>query len=55
VKDLMESVSEADAVVIVTNHKVYDYDAIVKAAQFVFDTRNATRKVADTGEKVVRL
>jgi len=55
VQDLMKSVSDADAVVIVTNHNVYDYAAIVKAAQFVFDTRNATRKVAETGEKVVRL
>ena len=55
VKDYMQSVKEADAVVIVTNHKVYDYNAIVAAAQFVFDSRNATRKVVQPGEKVVRL
>ena len=51
----MASVREADAVVIVTNHKTYDYDAIVTAAQFVFDSRNATRKVLDAGQKIVRL
>jgi UDP-N-acetyl-D-glucosamine dehydrogenase len=55
VKDMMKSVKEADAVVVITNHKEYDYDAIVRDAKFVFDTRNATRKVVDAEEKVVRL
>jgi len=55
VGDLMKSVQEADAVVIITNHKVYDYKAIVDAAQFVFDSRNATHKVAKDSDKVVRL
>lgn len=55
VKDMIASVKEADAVVIITNHKEYDYNAIVESAQFVFDTRNATRKAADTDGKVVRL
>ena len=53
VKDVMKSVKESDAVVIVTNHKAYDYEAIVNAAKFVFDSRNATRKIAN--DKVVRL
>ena len=55
VNDLMKAVREADAVVIITNHKVYDYEAIVKEAKFVFDSRNATRKVAKNNEKVVLL
>ncbi|MEW5939523.1 MAG: nucleotide sugar dehydrogenase [Chloroflexota bacterium] len=55
VKDMMKSVKEADAVIIVTNHKVYDYPAIVKEAKFVFDTRNATGKFAKGDSKVVRL
>jgi UDP-N-acetyl-D-glucosamine dehydrogenase len=55
VTDPMTSVREADAVVIVTNHKAYDYQAIVDSAKFVFDSRNATRKVAKAGDKVVRL
>ncbi|HKI54597.1 MAG TPA: nucleotide sugar dehydrogenase, partial [Anaerolineales bacterium] len=55
VKDMNASVKEADAVVIITNHKEYDYNAIVESAKFVFDTRNATRKVSDESGKVVRL
>lgn len=45
VKDMMQAVKEADAVVIVTNHKVYDYRTIVASAKFVFDSRNATGKL----------
>ncbi|MCA1900124.1 MAG: nucleotide sugar dehydrogenase [Chloroflexi bacterium] len=55
VTDLMKSVREADAVVIVTNHKVYDYAAIVENAKFVFDARNATGKIAKGNPKVERL
>jgi UDP-N-acetyl-D-glucosamine dehydrogenase len=55
VKDVMKSVKEADAVVIVTNHKDYDYQAIIEAAQFVFDSRNATGKLGKNSEKVERL
>ncbi len=45
VTDLMKSVKEADAVVLVTNHKMYDYNAIIESAKFVFDSRNATGKL----------
>jgi len=55
VTDLMKSVREADAVVIVTDHKVYDYEALLKEAKFIFDSRNATRKYGKDSEKVVRL
>lgn len=55
VKDLMKSVKEADAVVIVTNHKEYDFKAIVESAKFVFDSRNATGKLGKNSEKVERL
>ena len=54
ISDMMKAVSESDAVVIITDHKAYDYDGIVHSAKFVFDSRNATRKVHDVG-KVVRL
>jgi UDP-N-acetyl-D-glucosamine dehydrogenase len=54
VKDLMKSVKEADAVVIVTNHKDYDYQTIVETASFVFDSRNATGKLS-ARENVERL
>jgi UDP-N-acetyl-D-glucosamine dehydrogenase len=55
VQDVMQSVREADAVVIITNHKSYDYQAIVENAAFVFDSRNATRAVAQGVDRVVRL
>jgi UDP-N-acetyl-D-glucosamine dehydrogenase len=55
VKDVMQSVRAADAVMIVTDHKVYDYPAILKEAKFVFDTRNATGKISKGNSKVVRL
>jgi UDP-N-acetyl-D-glucosamine dehydrogenase len=55
VKDVMQAARNADAVVIITNHKVYDYQAIVEHSAFVFDTRNATRILAKDSEKVVRL
>lgn len=55
VMDVMQAVRDADAVVIVTNHKTYDYKAIVDAAKFVFDSRNATAKDSKNSDKVVRL
>jgi len=55
VPDLMKSVREADAVIIVTNHKVYDYEAILRESKFIFDSRNAMRKYTKDSEKVVRL
>jgi len=52
---MMNAVKDADAVVIITNHKEYDYQAIVESATFVFDSRNATRAVTKDSEKIVRL
>lgn len=55
VKDMMKAVEDADAVVIVTNHKVYDYKTIVECSKFVFDSRNATRAFVKDAKNVVRL
>jgi len=55
VKDMMKSVKEAEAVIIITNHKEYDYKAIIESAKFVFDSRNATGKIGKNSEKVERL
>jgi len=43
-----------DAVLIATNHSDYDYGWIVKHAQLVVDTRNATAKVRGGRRKVVK-
>lgn len=42
-----------DCVLIATDHTSYDYEAIVKHAKLVADTRNATRNVKQGKEKIV--
>jgi UDP-N-acetyl-D-glucosamine dehydrogenase len=44
-----------DAVVIVTDHRAFDYNAIVKQAKLVIDTRNATKGVKEGRSKIVKL
>ena len=54
--ELMNSVKSADAVIIITDHKAYDYAAILEAASFIFDSRNALSKYGGKDNpKVVRL
>ena len=55
VTDMLKAVKAADCVVIVTNHKVFDYAAILKEAKLIVDTRNALGKAGAKNEKVVRL
>jgi UDP-N-acetyl-D-glucosamine dehydrogenase len=55
VEDVMKAVKESDAVIIVTDHKAYDYAAIMDAAEFIFDSRNALGKLAMDNPKVERL
>ena len=40
---------------IVTNHSVYSYPAILEAAALVVDTRNALGKLGQVHPKVTRL
>lgn len=55
VPDLMAAVRAADCVCIVTNHKVYDYPAILNASRLIVDTRNALGEMGCNNPKVVRL
>jgi len=55
VPDLMAAVRASDCVVVVTNHKVYDYPAILEAAQFLFDSRNAFGELGKDNPKIERL
>jgi UDP-N-acetyl-D-glucosamine dehydrogenase len=55
VSDLMTAVKRADCVVITTNHTSYEYESILDAAKFIFDTRNALGKLGKDSHKVVRL
>ncbi len=47
-----EALSSADCVVVVTNHRAYDWDSIVKHAHLIIDTRNATKQVSQHREKI---
>jgi len=51
--DVDAGVSNADCVVIVTDHKKFDYPALVKNAKLVVDTRNALKDIQS--DKIVRL
>lgn len=55
IQDLNEGIQKADCVVIVTNHKVYDYDEILEQSQLIVDTRNALGEKGRKSPKVVRL
>src|SRR5437773_1034390 len=50
-EDILKS---QDAVLITTNHTVFDYQSIVDQASLVVDTRNATRRVTRGREKIVK-
>jgi len=47
--------AEQDAVVIISDHRVYDYTWIVRHARLVVDTRNVTRGISEGCEKIIRL
>lgn len=49
-----DELERADAVVVATDHSVFDYEFIVDASQLVVDTRNATRNVRRGHDKIVR-
>jgi len=48
-----KKIASYDCVLIATDHSSYDYEAIVKSAKLVVDTRNATRNVRKGRDKVV--
>jgi UDP-N-acetyl-D-glucosamine dehydrogenase len=48
-----DRLAAADAVLIATDHSVFDYDFIVEHSTLVVDTRNATRNVRRGRDKIV--
>ncbi len=50
-----EEITRADAVVIVTDHTIVDYQRVVRLAGVVVDTRNATAKLAKGKGRIVSL
>jgi UDP-N-acetyl-D-glucosamine dehydrogenase len=55
IKNLDGGIKTSDCVVIVTNHKVYDYSALLRDAKLIVDTRNALGTAGMDNPKVVRL
>ncbi|HEX6305752.1 MAG TPA: nucleotide sugar dehydrogenase [Anaerolineales bacterium] len=55
VEDLDENLRTADCVVIITDHKLYDYARILESASLVVDSRNALGAAGRDNPKVVRL
>ena len=54
--DLTDDVLEsADLAVIITQHAEVDYDRVVARSNRVYDTRNATKDVAEGREKIRKL
>jgi UDP-N-acetyl-D-glucosamine dehydrogenase len=50
-----ELLSQADCVLITTDHSVYDWEAIVKNSKLIVDSRNATHDVGCDRHKIVTL
>jgi UDP-N-acetyl-D-glucosamine dehydrogenase len=50
----IQSLGEADCVVIATDHSAYDYAYIVAHSRLVVDTRNATRRVRERRQRIVK-
>jgi UDP-N-acetyl-D-glucosamine dehydrogenase len=48
-------IKDADIVIITTGHSCYDYERIVKEANLLYDTRNATKHVLNNREKINKL
>jgi UDP-N-acetyl-D-glucosamine dehydrogenase len=50
-----EKVQACDAVVILTDHREFDYKMVVQAADLIVDARNATRGLPAPDGKIIRL
>ncbi len=51
--DPLKAAAEADCVVIVTDHKKFDYSQLVDKAKLIVDTRNALKGIKS--DKIARL
>jgi UDP-N-acetyl-D-glucosamine dehydrogenase len=48
-------VRQSDAVLILTDHREFDYQMVAETADLVVDTRNALRKLSVPKERIIRL
>ena len=54
-KDLDRAITQADLVIITTDHSQVDYGSVISRAKAILDTRGITRKLADPDHKVALL
>ena len=51
----VEVVRQSDAVLILTDHREFDYQMVVETADLIVDTRNALRNLSVPKERIIRL
>jgi len=51
----VEGITATDCVVLLTNHRAYDYEAIANSASLIMDTRNAFHKVESPKARIIKL
>ena len=51
----LEDVLNADCVVLLTNHRAYDYEALAGKARLILDTRNAFKDVKNPKAHIIKL
>jgi UDP-N-acetyl-D-glucosamine dehydrogenase len=55
VPDVIQAAKQADCVVIITNHTVYDYAQLLEHSRLILDTRNALGQLGRGNSRVIRL
>jgi UDP-N-acetyl-D-glucosamine dehydrogenase len=55
VPDAIQAAKQADCVVIITNHTVYDYAQLLEHSRLILDTRNALGQLGRGNSRVIRL
>lgn len=53
--DWQNEITNADIVIITTDHSCYDYEFMVEKAKLLYDTRNATKNVKKNRDKINKL
>lgn len=51
----LEDVLGSDCVVLLTNHKAFDYNQLANAARLIVDTRNAFKDITDSSAKIIKI
>jgi len=50
-----ESIANQDCLIILTDHSIYDFRAIIASAKLVIDTRNATKGFDEFKDRIIKL